>query len=158
MWSCQRGVSCASSCLLAPELQFRGTRIKLANDATFDRLEKTIKTLASRLLTEDSVVAATDPLTSVLLGLAEPTFNDEVGNEPEWLDTTLNQSQRDAARFVLDYAVEVGLIHGPPGTGKTQTLTEVIRQLVKGGKRVLVCGASNLAVGAPLVLLYRQAP
>lgn len=41
---------------------------------------------------------------------------------------------------------EIALIWGPPGTGKTQTLVEIVRLLVKEGKRVLVCGASNLAV------------
>lgn len=38
------------------------------------------------------------------------------------------------------------LEYHPTGTGKTQTLVEVIRQLVQLDKRVLVCGASNLAV------------
>lgn len=40
----------------------------------------------------------------------------------------------------------VALIHGPPGTGKTQTLLEIIRQLAKDGKKVLVCGPSNISV------------
>jgi len=40
------------------------------------------------------------------------------------------------------------LIHGPPGTGKTQTLLEIIRQLTSQTppKRVLVCGPSNISV------------
>ena len=40
-------------------------------------------------------------------------------------------------------ARQLALIHGPPGTGKTATLVEVIRQLKK---RLLVCGPSNLSV------------
>lgn len=65
--------------------------------------------------------------------------------EVQFFDTTLNQSQRNAVRFVLE-GPDVACIHGPPGTGKTHTLVEVIRQLVARGDRVLVCGASNLAV------------
>lgn len=63
----------------------------------------------------------------------------------QYLDPTLNPSQKESVRFALE-AVEVACIHGPPGTGKTHTLVEIIRQLVGQGKRVLVCGASNLAV------------
>ena len=38
------------------------------------------------------------------------------------------------------------MIHGPPGTGKTYTLIELIRQLVHQNQRVLVCGPSNISV------------
>ena len=43
---------------------------------------------------------------------------------------------------------DTALIHGPPGTGKTQTLLEIIRQLTSHThlKRVLVCGPSNISV------------
>ena len=42
---------------------------------------------------------------------------------------------------------DLALIHGPPGTGKTRTLVEIIRLEVKAGKKkVLFAAASNTAV------------
>lgn len=61
------------------------------------------------------------------------------------LDEALNEAQRQAVEYALGDA-PIALIHGPPGTGKTRTLVEVIRQLVLRGERVLVSAASNAAV------------
>ncbi|KAI4267047.1 MAG: hypothetical protein L6R38_008431 [Xanthoria sp. 2 TBL-2021] len=63
----------------------------------------------------------------------------------DFFDPTLNESQRDAIKFALA-SREVALIHGPPGTGKTYTLIEIILQLVKRSQRILVCGPSNVSV------------
>jgi len=41
---------------------------------------------------------------------------------------------------------DVHLVHGPPGTGKTTTVVEIVRQLVARGLRVLACAPSNVAV------------
>ena len=46
------------------------------------------------------------------------------------LDLNLNQCQIDAVKFALNQK-EIAIIHGPPGTGKTTTVIEVIRQAVK---------------------------
>eukprot|EP00537_Pseudo-nitzschia_pungens_P007889 CAMPEP_0172377752 /NCGR_PEP_ID=MMETSP1060-20121228/69070_1 /TAXON_ID=37318 /ORGANISM="Pseudo-nitzschia pungens, Strain cf. cingulata" /LENGTH=1157 /DNA_ID=CAMNT_0013105461 /DNA_START=1692 /DNA_END=5165 /DNA_ORIENTATION=+ len=59
----------------------------------------------------------------------------------------LDASQRDAIAFALQPDRRVALIHGPPGTGKTTTVAELIRQAVhRHGMRVLVTAPSNVAV------------
>ena len=58
-------------------------------------------------------------------------------------------------RFSLGES-EVTLIHGPPGTGKTFTLIEIIRQLVQKGERILVCGPSNVSVDNILERLHHH--
>jgi len=56
-----------------------------------------------------------------------------------------NDSQREAVRCALG-ADRLFLVHGPPGTGKTVTLTEIIAQEVRRGHEVLAAAASNVAV------------
>lgn len=41
---------------------------------------------------------------------------------------------------------DVHMVHGPPGTGKTTTVVEIILQAVARGERVLACAPSNIAV------------
>ncbi|KAA9035875.1 AAA family ATPase [Ginsengibacter hankyongi] len=57
----------------------------------------------------------------------------------------LNESQRQAVKAILKNN-DITIVHGPPGTGKTTTLTEAIVQLVKKGEKVLVSAPSNTAV------------
>jgi DNA polymerase alpha-associated DNA helicase A len=66
---------------------------------------------------------------------------------PTWtvLDDALDAAQRHAVTAALA-AHDVALIHGPPGTGKTRTLVEVVRQLAARDERVLCTAASNVAV------------
>lgn len=92
------------------------------------------------------------PFMRVLFGQASPTPLPSDLNDPsnplhklEWNDPSLNDSQQEAIRFALA-SREVALIHGPPGTGKTHTLIELILQLLKQKLRLLVCGPSNISV------------
>ena len=82
-------------------------------------------------------------LRDVLLGLREPTFHASDSFQP--LDHTLNESQLEAVRFALG-AQDLVILHGPPGTGKTTTVVELIRQVTRGGGRVLAVAPSNIAV------------
>ncbi|WP_235296105.1 AAA domain-containing protein [Portibacter marinus] len=57
----------------------------------------------------------------------------------------LNDSQNEAIRGMLQVD-RMGIIHGPPGTGKTTTIIELVKVLLKSEKRILVCAPSNNAV------------
>ncbi|KAG0041009.1 hypothetical protein BGZ82_003620 [Podila clonocystis] len=128
------------------EVQERCRLVKLANNVSYERMLSQLKFLKGSLaqMTDNSMP---EPLTNVLFGRQEPTFDEDWSDlsSVKFFDPTLNPSQQEAVRFALA-AKQVALIHGPPGTGKTFTLVELIRQLVQQKKRVLVCGPSNISV------------
>ncbi|MGZ5282080.1 MAG: AAA domain-containing protein [Bacteroidia bacterium] len=66
--------------------------------------------------------------------------------EPKYIyqNDDLNPAQNKAVNLVLA-AKDVAVIHGPPGTGKTTTLVQAIKEIVKTEKRILVCAPSNAA-------------
>lgn len=92
-------------------------------------------------------------LRDVLQGQRPPAFDDSLPDASP-LDDGLNESQRQAVQHALA-ASDVAIIHGPPGTGKTRTLIELIRQAVARGEKVLACAPSNLAVDNLLERLVR---
>lgn len=62
-----------------------------------------------------------------------------------FFNNKLNQSQQYAIEGIVQNKGLV-IVHGPPGTGKTTTLTEAVLQLIKKGEKVLVSAPSNTAV------------
>lgn len=131
--------------------------LKLANSVTYDRMDKALSQLEKTCIpssrqSSDKGDYELTPLIRVLLGMSPPSENIPIA-ELKFFDESLNPSQQQAVRFSLE-SQEVACIHGPPGTGKTHTLIEIIRQLTSPSensinekqRRILVCGASNLSV------------
>ncbi len=106
---------------------------ELLNPVPFDRERDAIEALH------------TDPLREVLAGSRPITFSNEAAARSDTLDSELNQEQRQAVEHAL-LADDYFCIHGPPGTGKTRTLLEIIRRAVDAGETVLVCTDSNQAL------------
>ncbi|HEV8062631.1 MAG TPA: AAA domain-containing protein [Gemmataceae bacterium] len=113
-------------------------RVVLSNDETSRQRQRSIldrtRTAARDRLAE---------LRGVLLGESPPTFDPPIPWTP--LNIALNDSQKEAIDRALS-ARDLAIIHGPPGTGKTTAVVELIRQAVLRGDKVLACAPSNMAV------------
>lgn len=78
----------------------------------------------------------------VLSGQISAEFAPALQNTPS---KQLNDSQQQAIYQAMA-AKDLALMHGPPGTGKTTSLIELVRLLVNTEKQVLVTAPSNTAV------------
>ncbi|XP_031725950.1 DNA-binding protein SMUBP-2 [Anarrhichthys ocellatus] len=112
--------------------------LKLANDITYKRMKNALNTLNGYR----NGPAAN--MINVLFGDSKPS-NQSQPNDVQFFNSNLDDSQREAVSFTLSQR-EVAVIHGPPGTGKTTTVVEIILQAVKQGQKVLCCTPSNVAV------------
>lgn len=126
----------------------KGLRVDLyVNDITFQRMQDALDMLS----TADGALKR---LRDIVVGIDAPSAADPVDID-DWHNPELNASQRDAVRAAIG-SDDVHLIHGPPGTGKTTTLIEVIQQCVDRGETVLATAASNTAVDNMLEFLQEQ--
>ena len=125
----------------------RGVRIDLyVNDVTFKRMEENLFELRH-------ATGRQRELRNIVIGLQRPR---KPGSVKEFTprDSRLNPTQVKAVGLSLS-SPDFFLIHGPPGTGKTSTVTELIVQLVKEGKKVLATADSNVAADNILLNLSR---
>lgn len=112
---------------------------KVANEVTYRRLKDTL-TLLSKGIQKGPAVE----LVPVLFGSSSPLFNKSISTFYPF-NASLDSSQRQAVLKALS-CTHLMLLHGPPGTGKTTAVVEIILQEVKRGRKVLACAASNIAV------------
>ncbi len=115
-------------------------RIDLSSDEVARRRQ--------RQAMERAHVASGDSLAhlrEILLGNKPPQFLASEVASFQPFDPALNASQITAVGHALA-ARDLAVIHGPPGTGKTTAVVELIRQAVFRGERVLACAPSNLGV------------
>ncbi len=122
-----------------PEDEFRGaSQIDLlGSDATYQRMRKALITA------QESKRSRLSTLREIFLGETEPARSRMT--KVVFFNDKLNEFQQEAVKRALA-ADDVALVHGPPGTGKTTVLVEIIRQHVSRGERVLATAPSNIAV------------
>jgi superfamily I DNA and/or RNA helicase len=112
----------------------------LFDDNSYDEMNDALKKASD--LSEKS------PLIQILTGAKSPTFRqNNVGSVLNAADVgKLNKSQSNAVNKILS-ANELAIVHGPPGTGKTTTLVQAIKALIKQeNQKILVVAPSNTAV------------
>jgi len=80
--------------------------------------------------------------------------------EPDWIvltdpDRSGASEQRDFVRRALS-TPDFALLEGPPGSGKTTVICELIAQMARRGKRVLLCASTHVAVDNVLERLMAE--
>ena len=119
----------------------------LGSDATYQRMKKALVSVCEA---KKSRIAE---LREIFIGEAKPSRGPKIKKSLSWFNGGLNEFQKEAVAVCLA-AEDVALVHGPPGTGKTTVLVEVIRQHAARGERVLATAPSNIAVDNMLEKLH----
>lgn len=124
--------------------------VKITNTIVFKRLKSTMEKLERLEVNNEIVQLLINDKRSYAPPPPQP-------NQPKlnYINPNLNQSQQEAVKFSMENIISI--IHGPPGTGKTFTLIEIVQQLLlrNSNERILICGSSNVSVD---VILERLIP
>ncbi len=110
----------------------------LFDDHSYDEMQGAVKRASQRNEQADD-----HRLIKVLTGTDTPSFADDIFPYPI---AQLNEVQQLAVNRIVA-AQQLAIVHGPPGTGKTTTLVQAVKALIKQyGKQILVVAPSNTAV------------
>lgn len=111
----------------------------LFDNNSYNEMERALKAAGDTI---NGDKANTEGLVAMLTGIRKPLFNTRhVYAIPE-----LNAKQQEAVHSILA-AEDLAIVHGPPGTGKTTTIVQAIKAMLKNDKQqILVVAPSNTAV------------
>lgn len=125
---------------------FEGTTaaaiVEIYHPTTIEREREAIARIATNGYRDLTLSSRLDYLS----GKRDPQFSTELVDSSSWYDMPLyqNNQQKKAIDLALG-ADPFACIHGPPGTGKTRVLVEIVRRLSEVDKSVLVTADSNPA-------------
>jgi ATP-dependent RNA/DNA helicase IGHMBP2 len=123
----------------------------LFDDNSYEEMQSALKQAIAIINKESNAQNAS--LIQILTGEKKPTFHENV---PAQAFANLNSSQQIAVNKILN-SNELAVIHGPPGTGKTTTLIQAIKALIKkDNQKILVVAPSNTAVDLLSEKLYLE--
>ena len=108
----------------------------LFDDTTYQEMEKALKKVMNA--NKDRLAELRD----ILIGKLE-SKSDVFVQTPNI--SNLNTSQNTAVQAIAS-SLDVTIIHGPPGTGKTTTLVHAVKKLVERENTILMTAPSNTAV------------
>jgi hypothetical protein len=127
----------------------------LSNESTHNKMMSCLSSMLSGIYDHPGGILAQMLFDGLPVKQGEPYVLKKLFNP------NLNSSQRHAVEHALG-SPNLSLIHGPPGTGKTTAVTELIMQAVLEKKwKVLVVAASNVAVDnvlSKLIDMFANSP
>ena len=70
-------------------------------------------------------------------------------NEPNWVVLTGNakgtETQKEMVRIALESS-DISVLQGPPGSGKSTTILELVYQSILRGENILLCGSTQASI------------
>ena len=115
-----------------------------ANDSTYRKYLNVLNSLESSVLPLTTLLFSKKEFQSISLGVVHET-KEVIPKRMDFINQGLNKSQAKAVMSALEMK-QITVIHGPPGTGKTSTVVELILQSAALHHSILVCAPSNVAV------------
>jgi len=134
-------------------LVFNTIRRKIMNQRGWDVIEQAILgnfsfnkfIMWNDIHNNSNILAQNKIVSSLITGIADASVNQEIVEEPRldekfgagdiMLPISADSSQLEAINAAL--SGKSFILHGPPGTGKSQTITNIIANALYRGKRVL---------------------